>query len=277
MSRTTLVSVEELAGHPEWRVFDCSHSMSDPQAGRAAYQEGHIPGALHAQMETVLSGERTGQNGRNPLPDPRVFAAWLGQAGLKAGDQVVCYDRGGNVAAARMWWMLRWIGHSAVAVLDGGLAAWTAEGHALTPEVPSFPATALSALPDNSRFADLAEVEASLGNPAVLTVDARGAARFRGEGETTDPRGGHIPGALNRPYTLNTGADGLFKAPEALRAEWSTLLGAHPASDMIASCGSGVSACHNLLALEVAGLPGARLYPGSWSEWSADPARPLET
>jgi len=274
---TTIVSVDDLAAHPEWRVFDCSHAIGDADAGARAYAEGHIPGALHARMEGVLSGPRSGNNGRNPLPTAQEFADWLGSAGLQSVDQVVVYDRSGNAAATRMWWMLRWIGHKAVAVLDGGLAAWTAAGHRLSTETKAPNPTKYTPLPDDALHVDVDFIARNLGKTDVLMIDARGGDKFAGINETTDPRGGHVPGAINRPYTQNVTAEGLFKSAEQLRAELQTLIEGRSGDQIIAQCGSGVSACHNILAMEIAGISGVRLYPGSWSEWCADPTRPIET
>lgn len=275
--RTTIVSVDELAAHPEWRIFDCSHSLTDPEAGAQAYAAGHIPGALHARMEAVLSGERTGRNGRNPLPCPDAFARWLGAMGIGPDDQVICYDRAGNTAAARLWWMLRWVGHGPVAVLDGAMQAWTASGRPLDTGVPVPEPRSYEARTDDGRHVDVSVLEDNLDHGQLLVVDARGAEKFAGVNETVDARGGHIPGAVNRPYQSNLDPEGLFKEPAELRAEWTALLDGHAPGTLVASCGSGVSACHNLLALEIAGVAGARLYPGSWSEWCSDPARPIET
>jgi len=276
-AKTTIVSVAELAAHPEWRVFDCSHEISDPEAGAQAYAREHIPGAVHARMETVLSGARSGANGRNPLCDPQTLAAWLGKAGVENRDQIVVYDRSNGAAAARMWWSLRWLGHPAVALLDGGLATWKLARHAVVEEIPAFSQTTFAIQPDDTAHVDLDFIGSVLDKGTHLLIDARPDPKFHGIGETTDPRGGHIPGASNRPSSDNLGADGLFKSPTELRREWLDMIGAAEPGQVVAYCGSGVSACHNLLALEIAGLPGAKLYPGSWSEWCAVPERPIET
>ncbi len=274
MSFTTLVSTEELARHPEWRVFDCRHDIYKPALGAEQYEAGHLPGAALAKMDRDLSAP-AGPRGRHPLPEPAAFIAWLGAMGVKRDDQVVCYDASGGSQASRLWWMLRWVGHDAVAVLDGGYARWVGEGRPITAEVPRFAPTTYPGKADPALLVDVAYVEAQVGKPGVALVDARSAQRFAGEGETMDPVGGHIPGALNRFYTLNLAADGGFKSRDALRAEFSTLLGGVAPAQVVQYCGSGVSACANLLAMEHAGLRGSRLYPGSWSEWCADPRRPV--
>jgi thiosulfate/3-mercaptopyruvate sulfurtransferase len=270
--RTTLVSTEELAQHPEWRVCDCRHDLFKPEFGEAQYREGHIPGALFAHLERDLSGPKTGRNGRHPLPKPEAFVAWLGRQGLKPADQVVCYDAGNGSMAARLWWMLRWIGHEAAAVLDGGLAKWLAEKRPLTAEVPRFAPTEYPLRPPAGAL-DVAEVEKHRAK--LLLLDARAPARYRGEQEPIDPVAGHIPGASNRFNADNVSAEGTFKRPEQLRRELEPLLSGRPPSEVVHYCGSGVAACHNLLAMEIAGLPGGKLYAGSWSEWSADPSRPV--
>lgn len=274
--RKAIVSTAELATNPEWRVIDCSHAIADPHAGAQAYAEGHIPGAVHARMEAVLSAPRTGGNGRNPLPHPQDFARWLGEIGMTPADQVITYDRSGNAAAARLWWMLRWMGHERAAVLDGGFAAWTAAGLPVTDTIPEVTPTVYQSRPRSGMHVDAAFIEARLDDPQVLLVDARNRDRFHGIGETADPRGGHIPRSINRPHTANVDERGLFKSPETLAAEWRSLLGNRGSGTLVMSCGSGVSACHNLLALEIAGIDGAVLYPGSWSEWCSDPSRPIE-
>lgn len=267
-----LVSTAELAANPGWRVFDCRHDLFKPELGAQQYREGHIPGALFAGMEQDLSGPKTGANGRHPLPSLENFTAWLGRQGLKPSDAIVCYDGSNGSMASRLWWMLRWAGHDAVAVLDGGLAKWVKEGRPVTTEVPSFPATAWSAKPRTAMAVDVAHVAAN--RQKDLLVDARAAARFRGEQEPIDPVAGHIPGARNRFNGDNVNADGTFKDAATLRREYEALLGGRAPAEVVNYCGSGVSACHNLLAMEIAGLAGSRLYAGSWSEWIADPARP---
>lgn len=273
---TTIVSAAELAAHPEWRVIDCSHAITDPNAGATAYASEHIPGAVHARMEAVLSGARTGGNGRNPLPRPQDFARWLGEVGIAPTDQVVAYDRSGNAAAARLWWMLRWIGHEAAAVLDGGFAAWTGAGLPVTNAVSNPRSVTYEPRANSGMHVDIAFMESRFGDPGVLVVDARTRERFHGIGETTDPRGGHIPRSISRPHTANVDASGLFKSPDLLASEWQSLIGEMRREALVMSCGSGVSACHNLLSLEIAGIGGAVLYPGSWSEWCSDESRPIE-
>jgi thiosulfate/3-mercaptopyruvate sulfurtransferase len=270
--RTTLVSTQELASHREWRVFDCRHDLFKPELGEAQYRESHIPGALFAHLDRDLSGRKTGRNGRHPLPEPAAFAAWLGRQGLRRSDQVVCYDGNNGSMAARLWWMLRWIGHEAVAVLDGGFAKWLAENRPVTSEIVSFPPTAYTLDKAPRGLVTVDEVQKS-----ALLVDARAAARYRGEQEPIDPVAGHIPGAQNRFNADNVSPQGTFKSPEELRREFVAILEERSPTEVVHYCGSGVSACHNVLAMEIAGLPGAKLYAGSWSEWIAEPKRPIET
>jgi thiosulfate/3-mercaptopyruvate sulfurtransferase len=269
-----LVATEELARRPEWRVFDCRHDLGRPELGGQQYREAHIPGAAFAHLDRDLSAQKTGRNGRHPLPDPRVFAAWLGAQGLKASDTVVCYDGGSGSMAARLWWMLRWVGHDEVAVLDGGFAKWLKEGRAVTAETLQIAPTTYAARMRPELSVDVAYLAKYLGKAAV--VDARSPARWRGEAEPIDPVAGRIPGSLNRFSNDNLTPEGLFKPAAQLRQEFESVLGQRLAHETVHSCGSGVAACHNLLAMEIAGLHGGRLYAGSWSEWIADPARPRE-
>lgn len=275
---TTLVDEATLAAHlgdPAWVVVDCRHDLADPAAGEAAYARGHIPGAVFLHLDRDLSSAKNGRNGRHPLPHIATLAAALGRAGIGPGVQVVAYDDCGGMMAGRLWWLLRWLGHEAVALLDGGLPAWTAAGGALSAEMPEPAARTFTPAP-RDWVLDADQVLAGLGRPDRVIVDARAPDRFRGENESIDPVGGHIPGARNRFFRDNLGPDGRFKPADQLRQEWTaTLAGAAP-EQVVHQCGSGVSACHNLLAMEIAGLPGARLYAGSWSEWCADPARPVE-
>jgi thiosulfate/3-mercaptopyruvate sulfurtransferase len=276
----TLISAPDLAAHiddPAWVVVDCRHDLMNLAAGRDAYASGHLPGAVFADLETVLSGAKTGADGvfrgRHPLPDKEALAEALRGFGIGDATQVVAYDAHGGMFAARLWWLLRWLGHEAVAVLDGGMAAWEDAGQPLTTEVRTRPHGALSVRAPFVPTVTVREVLDNLQSGKRIVIDARAADRYRGENETIDPVGGHIPGAKNRFFKDNLGPDGRFKDAAQLREEFGALIDNPEAAIM--QCGSGVTACHNLLALEVAGLPGAALYPGSWSEWVGDPARPV--
>ena len=273
MNGSTLVSTGELAANlAKWRVFDCRHDLAKPELGEQQYREGHIQGALFAHLERDLSGKKTGRNGRHPLPDPQDFEKWLEKTGLTPKDQVVCYDAGPGSMAARLWWMLRWIGHDKVAVLDGGLAKWTREGRPLTVDVPIFTPLNYPLKVRKALAVDVHGVEQS----KALLLDARAPARYRGEQEPIDPVAGRIPGAKNRFNMDNVSAQGTFKPAEDLKKDFESVLQGKSPSDVVHYCGSGVSACHNLLAMEIAGLKGGKLYAGSWSEWSADHKRPQE-
>jgi thiosulfate/3-mercaptopyruvate sulfurtransferase len=275
---TTLIAAEALAKHlddPEWIVFDCRHDLADYHHGRRAYGEAHLPGALFAHLDEDLSGTKTGLNGRHPLPHPRTLALRLGTLGVDNTKQVVAYDASGGCYAARLWWMLRWIGHTRVAVLDGGWPAWVAAGLPVE-TAASRPTPSAYTLQPNPDFTVSATFLAShLDDGSTVIVDARSPDRFRGENETLDPVAGHIPGALNRFFKLNLESDGRFKQRDALKSEFGQLLGPHERALVVHQCGSGVTACHNLLAMEHAGLGGSRLYPGSWSEWVSDRSRPV--
>jgi thiosulfate/3-mercaptopyruvate sulfurtransferase len=277
MDFTTLIDTESLAarlGEPRLVVVDCRHNLSDTHAGEAAYRAGHIPGALFLHIDRDLSGTTTGSNGRHPLPTQADFAATLSRIGVDTTTQVVAYDQNAGMWASRLWWMLRWVGHARAAVLDGGLDKWIAEGRPVSTEVPQPHPARFE--PKSSSFAvGTDQILATLGNGSLTVLDARAPERYRGDMEPIDKVAGHIPGALNRPYTSNLSADGGFKSAQALRHEFEAQLGGRAPATVVHQCGSGVTACHNALAMEVAGLHGSRLYPGSWSEWSADPSRPV--
>ncbi len=280
MNRThqTLVSVPTLKAHlddADWVVFDCRHDLAQPDAGRTAYEAGHLPGAYFLHVDDDLSGPRTGKNGRHPLPERALLATSLRAAGVNANSQVVAYDASGGMYAARLWWLMRWLGHENVAVLDGGLPAWIDAGLPRSQQTPLTRAGDFVVTDSRMTVADVEVVRDNLPSASRLLVDARAPERYRGDVEPLDPVGGHIPGAANRFFQLNLQADGRFKPAQVLRDEFALLLGQRAAQDLIHHCGSGVSACHNLLAMEQAGLHGAALYPGSWSEWCADPARPV--
>lgn len=267
---------------PGCLVFDVRHDLADHQAGRRAYEAGHIPGALYLDHEEQLSAPRTGRNGRHPLPDRGDFAALMRAQGLTARTEVVVYDAGNSMFAAHLWWMLRWLGHEAVSVLDGGWAAWVAigaevESGARMPrlsEAQAIQSQVLSGKP-SMPVVDARGVLANLDDHRLTVLDARAPERFSGSVEPMDPVAGHIPGALNRPFRLNVEPDGRFKSPAQLRREFETLLGDRLDRGIVHQCGSGITACHNLFAMELAGLRGSALYPGSWSEWCSDPARPV--
>ena len=276
----TLVSAAELAAHagdPAWRVFDCRHDLRDLQYGEKAYAKGHIPGAVFAHLDRDLSGKPTGTNGRHPLPDVATFAALMSACGVGPDTQVVAYDNEGNAFAARLWWMLRWLGHDKVALLDGGLAAWRRAKQPLDDVVPSFAPASFVPQPCGA-IVDADYVAARLDSPDMLLLDARSEERFAGQNETIDPVGGHIPGAINRFFFDNLDDAGVyFKPADELRAEFDALLAGRAPQSVVQQCGSGVTACHNILAMEIVGLPGSQLYVGSWSEWCADPSRPVAT
>ena len=275
-----LVTADELIAHigdPNWRVFDCRHDLSNTEYGAKAYAKGHIPGALFLHLDSDLSGEKTGRNGRHPLSDSATFAKRLGECGVGPDTQVVAYDNEGGIFAARLWWMLRWLGHDKVALLDGGLPGWRRAKQALVTEAPNVVPTTFVPRPQ-AWSVSVDEVLAALNSSGTLIIDARAPERFTGEEETLDPVGGHIPGAVNRFYFDNLDDAGCyFKPADELRAEYDALLAGRDPAKVVQQCGSGVTACHNLLAMEIAGLNGSRLYPGSWSEWCADPARPIAT
>lgn len=279
MSYTTLIDTATLHAHlddPDWVVMDCRFSLVEPEAGRRAYRESHLPGARYAHLDEDLSSPITPMTGRHPLPDPVRLARKLGAWGIGNHTQVVAYDdMGGMLAAARLWWLLRWLGHAACAVLDGGFLAWQRSGLSLTAALPAVQPATFEARPDDRLWLTTAQVQAL---PAeALLVDARTAARYRGELEPIDPIAGHIPSAVNLPTEDNLTADGRFLTRDQLRARFAAALGARPPAAVIHGCGSGVTACHNLLAMEAAGLHGSRLYAGSWSEWIRDPGRPVAT
>lgn len=277
MSYTTLVDAATLRAHlddPSWVVVDVRHQLADPGYGERAYAAGHLPGAFFLHCDRDLSAALTGRNGRHPLPDPEKLAERLGGIGIGTPTQVVVYDDAQGMIAGRLWWLLRWLGHDRVALLDGGLPAWQAAGGELTTLLPT-PVPAVLVARAGMATVDAGQVLENLETPHMRLIDARGADRFRGENETMDPVAGHIPGAVNRCFKDNLLPDGRFKPAAELRAEWLAVLAGALPEQVVHQCGSGVSACLNLVAMEIAGLPGARLYPGSWSEWCADPGRPV--
>ena len=283
---TTLISAAQLrsllnSGAP-CMVFDCSCDLMQPALGRGQYREAHVPGAVYADLDTALSakGDRTvtlaQSGGRHPLPSRANFAAWLGSVGFDNTMQAVVYDRQGVNYCGRLWWMLKWAGHENVAVLDGGLQAWQAAGGRVVAgdEAPQ-PIAKFALAPERCALVAIETVASQVGRVTQTLIDARGAPRFRGEVEPIDPVAGHIPGALNRPFTSNLGADGTFKPAAVLRTEFLELLGQRDPSTVVHHCGSGVSAVPNLLAMEIAGLGRTALFAGSWSEWCSDPSRPV--
>ena len=275
---TTLIGADTLSAQlsrPDLVLLDCRFELGNPGWGEAEFAAAHLPGAQYLHLDRDLSGPISPATGRHPLPDPQVFARTLASRGVGNDCQIVAYDQGNGAYAARLWWMARWIGLRHVAVLDGGVAAWRAAGLPLETGVrPPQPRELTLRLDDGAR-ADVLVVDRLRQQPGTLVIDARGAERFAGRNETIDPVAGHVPGARNHPFAGNLGVDGRFLPAAQLRQRWEVILGSLPPSSVIAMCGSGVTACHNLLALEHAGLSGARLYGGSWSEWIRDPRRPV--
>jgi thiosulfate/3-mercaptopyruvate sulfurtransferase len=277
MVATPLISTAALAlrlADPDWLVADCRFDLADPAAGAAAWRAGHIPGAIHVDLERDLSVAVTARTGRHPLPSPEAIAATLSRLGVGNQTQVVCYDAGNGAYASRLWWMLRYVGHDAVSVLDGGFAAWVAEGRPVSTDESGRPPARFAARPRPGMLCDAADVAEALAGGELL-VDVRGAERFRGDVEPLDAVAGHVPGAVNLPFPENLGADGRFLSPAALARHWRERVGAKAGRGTICMCGSGVTACQGLLALETAGITGGRLYAGSWSEWIRDPSRPV--
>lgn len=280
MKFTTLVTTEQLAQHlddPDWVVIDCRFTLTDTEAGRRAYAHGHIPGARYAHLDDDLCSPLTATSGRHPLPDPGILAEKLGQWGVDAGKQVVVYDDSFGSMAVRLWWMLRWLGHDAVALLDGGLPRWKRDKYPIGTDAPTIRPTHFHATPKRNAWVDAAEVDAARCDSHQKILDARPEERFTGERETLDKVAGHIPGTYNWSFEENLDLGGTLLPAEELRETYLRLLGGLPPERIIHVCGSGVTACHNILAMEAAGLTGSRLYPGSWSEWICDPAHPVET
>jgi len=277
MPHTTIVSTEILAAHlGSWVVVDCRFDLTNEQWGRQQYVEAHIPGAVYASLNDDLAGPRTGANGRHPLPSVDTLAATFGRLGISNGAQVVVYDQDTGLYASRLWWSLKYLGHTEVALLDGGWAKWIAEGRPTASGLESRAATVFSPAVRPEMQMNVEDVQRRTADARTLLVDARGPERFEGKSETIDKVAGHIPGARNHFYKWNLGDDGLMRAPADLRARYDALLDGRAPAEMVMYCGSGVSACHNLLAMEHAGLTGTPLYAGSWSEWSADRTRPVE-
>ena len=273
-----LVTTEELAGHlgdPGWIVIDTRHDMGDLAKGRKLYAAGHVPGAYFLHVDDDLSGKKTGKNGRHPLPPLDDFAAKINACGVTPASQVVVYDDLAGNFAVRLWWMLRWLGHDKVALLDGGFPLWAKEGRPLSTDVPPPRKGVFVPRPHLGATVDTPFVERFRESPEIKLVDARAAERFQGKTEPLDPVAGHIPGAINRFWKMNLQPDGRFKPAAELREEFEDLLDGGDPARLVHMCGSGVTACHNMFAMELAGLPAGRLYPGSWSEWCADPARPV--
>ena len=279
MSHTTLISTDELAAHltSGWAIIDCRFDLQNDSWGRGQYESSHIPGAVYVDLNADLAGPRNGTNGRHPLPSVESLADLFSRLGIGEGTQVVAYDQDAGLYASRMWWSLRYLGHEIVALLDGGWSKWMREGHPARSGHETRPRVAFTPRVRPGSHLSVDEVAARAGDGTTLLVDARGPERFEGREEPLDRVAGHIPGAANHFYRWNLTADGTMKPAGELRATFKQLLAGRPPEQAVMYCGSGVSACHNLLAMEHAGLGGTPLYAGSWSEWSADPSRPIET
>ena len=276
---TTLISTDLLAPHlndSSWLIADCRYNLKDEQWGAAQYAAGHIPGAVFVNLAHDLAGPRTGGNGRHPLPSLDAMAVTFARLGIGDQMQVVAYDQDAGPFASRLWWMLRYLGHDAVAVLDGGFAKWTREGRPVRGGEETRLSAAFTPRLRREMRLTVDDVIAHLADPSMLLIDARSPERFAGQPDPLDNVYGHIPGARNRPYRSNISGEGTMRPANQLKADFERVLGDHSATEAVMYCGSGVTACHNLLAMEHAGLRGAKLFAGSWSEWEADPKRPIE-
>ncbi len=279
-SISPLIGVDELhqrLGDDELRIFDCRFSLQDPSLGERQYREGHVPGADYADLDRHLADLTIAHRGRHPLPDRETFIRWLESRGVGDNNTVVCYDDAGGAIAARLWWMAGWVGLAA-RVLDGGLSAWHGHGLPLRTDEPRHVAARITRRDPGRDESDVGEVmNVATGVGDAVLIDARDASRYAGEKEPLDPVAGHVPGALNAPFAGNLDTDRCYLPPDRLRERFENLAGGRDPSKVIHMCGSGVTACHNLLAMEVAGLSGSRLFPGSWSEWVDDRDRPVAT
>ena len=279
MAKQILLTVQELRAaldNTECVIVDCRFVLEDTDAGFEDYLDSHIPGAVYAHLDNDLSGPLTDTGGRHPLPDADKFASFLGDIGWSPGKLLVAYDDAGGAIAARLWWLMKYFGHNCAALLDGGIPAWWAAGY----ELESGRSSVTSLPPANFRICDDLEISTldiieALGRNEIVLADARASERFTGQNETIDTVAGHIPGSVNYPYNINLAPNGTFKTVEEVRRELLKLAGSHKSQDLVHMCGSGVTACHNIFAAEMAGLPGSRLYVGSWSEWIQDPCRPI--
>ncbi|WKJ91828.1 sulfurtransferase [Methylomonas montana] len=280
MPYTTLVSAATLAANldnPDWKIFDCRFSLADAQAGHRLYRQGHIPGARYADLNQDLSSPVQSYTGRHPLPNFKLLAEKLGSWGVNNRCQIVVYDDAGGAFAGRMWWLLRTMGHTQVAVLDGGFGHWQKQAMPITTALPKIATSPFRVYLDNRQWLSAAEVEDGLARRKIALIDARAPERFRGQQEPIDPVAGHVPKALNRPLQTNLDKDGLFLSADQLRQQFSRLVAPLPSEQVVHMCGSGVTACHNLLAMEIAGLSGSKLYAGSWSEWISNRNRSVAT
>lgn len=276
---TTLISSAVLAEHladPSWLIADCRYNLTDETWGRSQYETAHVPGAVFVDVAHDLAGQRTGTNGRHPLPAVEDMAATFERLGIADDTQVVAYDQEAGAFASRLWWMLRYLGHDAVAVLDGGFAKWTREGRPVRSGVETRPPSSFTQRLRKEMRVTVDETFAYLGDPSVVLIDARSPDRYAGKPDPLDTIYGHIPGARNRYYRDNVSDAGTMRSLGELKTDFEKVLAGTPASQAVMYCGSGITACHNLLAMELAGLPGARLFAGSWSEWESDPNRPVE-
>lgn len=275
---TTVISTIDLAARiteSTWVIVDCRFKLAGENWGEQEYLAAHVPGAVYAHLGHDMSSPPDGTNGRHPLPDPRTLAGTFGRLGIAKGTQVVAYDQDSGMFASRLWWLLRWLGHDAVAVLDGGFSKWASEGRPVASGHSARDARKFAGTPRPEMTASVADVAALIDRKDARLVDARAPERYRGDTEPLDRVAGHIPGAANYFFQQNLDDQGVFRAPDDLRERLAHALGGTPPEQVVCYCGSGVTACHNLLALEHAGLRGAKLYAGSWSEWSSDPRRPV--